>query len=192
MKLCEDCYSFLEVFDQDEIEEIIKYVEKDRMRFGTTGGDKESRDVVLKQGSDVRKSKVHFINRNKAFECEPLQKYYSTMEYANKKYFFKNLTEPEGFQYTEYDESYQGFYKIHRDTDGRMLRSRMLSASLQLTDPSEYEGGDLIIYKKDNEKVIAPKSLGTITVFTSSTLHEVTPVTKGFRSSLVVWYGGTQ
>lgn len=192
MKLGEDCYSLIEFFDKDEIDEIKTYVNHDRKHFGTTGGDKIDREIVIKQGSDVRKSMVHFIHRDKALECIPLQKYYSAMEYANSKYFLKNLTIPEGFQYTEYDCTYQGFYRKHRDTDGKALKSRVLSASLQLTDPEEYEGGDLIIYKDDNEKIIAPKSLGSITIFTSTTLHEVTPVTSGFRSSLVVWYGGTK
>jgi PKHD-type hydroxylase len=66
---------------------------------------------------------------------------------------------------------------------------RKLSFTLQLTDPINYEGGDLV-YKIQEEDQIVPKTQGTLCIFPSYTLHKVTPVTKGKRQSLVGWLGG--
>jgi PKHD-type hydroxylase len=64
-----------------------------------------------------------------------------------------------------------------------------LSVSIQLTDPSEYEGGDLYLYDED-KGMLMNKSQGTLILFPSFVLHEVTPITKGERNSLVAWITG--
>jgi PKHD-type hydroxylase len=61
--------------------------------------------------------------------------------------------------------------------------------SLQLTNPNEYKGGDLILHL-GNEPTILSKEQGKLYAFPSYTLHEVTPVTKGTRYSLVAWITG--
>ena len=75
---------------------------------------------------------------------------------------------------------------------------RKLSAIIQLTDPSEYEGGDLLMdmvaydgdpkYRRKVHTITRGK--GSVIVFDSITPHEVTPVTKGTRYSLVKWVHG--
>jgi len=75
---------------------------------------------------------------------------------------------------------------------------RKLSMTCQLTDGSEYEGGELEFdfrnyepYMRDESqhlikaKEILPK--GSIIVFPSFVWHRVKPVTKGIRYSLVMW-----
>ncbi len=78
---------------------------------------------------------------------------------------------------------------------------RKLSMTCQLTDGSEYEGGELEFdfknyppHMRDEAKhkiqckEILPK--GSIVVFPSHLWHRVKPVTKGRRYSLVSWYLG--
>ena len=78
---------------------------------------------------------------------------------------------------------------------------RKLSMTCQLTDGSEYEGGELEFDFRNYEphireehkhlrkcKQILPK--GSIIVFPSFVWHRVKPVTKGVRYSLVVWHIG--
>ena len=60
---------------------------------------------------------------------------------------------------------------------------------LQLTDPAEYEGGDLEIMSGAETDVVL-KQRGLITVFPSYILHRVSPVTKGTRKTIVVWACG--
>jgi hypothetical protein len=74
--------------------------------------------------------------------------------------------------------------------DGKV---RKLSMTVNLTDPDEYSGGEFQIdrgphYSEDryyNVEEIKPR--GSIIVFPSFVYHQVTPVTKGERKSLVMW-----
>lgn len=93
----------------------------------------------------------------------------------------------EGFQFTNY-KAPGGKYGRHVDR-GTNTIIRKLSLSIQLTDPSEYEGGELFLYEND-EGIIMDKTQGTLILFPSYTLHEVMPVTKGERNSLVSWITG--
>ena len=62
--------------------------------------------------------------------------------------------------------------------------------SLELTDPAEYDGGQLQLnngHDMDTEQI-----RGRLFAFPSFMLHRVTPVTRGTRCSLVSWIGGPQ
>jgi PKHD-type hydroxylase len=93
-------------------------------------------------------------------------------------------------QYTEYSSNNKGKYDWHIDGFGGT--SRKLSLVIQLSDPSEYEGGDLQIrdYYNEGQIITIPKQIGLVIVFPSYLWHRVTPVTKGIRKSLVWWVGG--
>ena len=60
---------------------------------------------------------------------------------------------------------------------------------MQLTDPSEYEGGNLQTMTTGDPANVR-KQRGLIVVFPSYVLHQVTPVTQGSRQSLVAWVSG--
>jgi PKHD-type hydroxylase len=107
----------------------------------------------------------------------------------NEKFFgFDLFGLAEGFQFTEYVAP-DGDYKSHTDR-GISLPVRKLSVTIQLSDDKDYEGGNLLLhYEKDPIK--APTEQGKVIVFPSYMLHEVTPVTKGTRYSLVCWVTGT-
>ena len=110
---------------------------------------------------------------------------------VNKELFNYDLTVIEPLQFTKYESLSQGFYKKHldmQDGDGP-LDCRKLSFSVQLSDPSDYTGGDLLLHCTDTPHVVN-KNLGIVTFFSSYVLHEVTPVTSGTRYSLVGWVRG--
>ena len=110
--------------------------------------------------------------------------------YLNEKYFnFDLFGINEGFQFTNY-EAPSGKYGKHVDR-GMNMPVRKLSISIQLTNPEEYEGGELYLYEDDNGTLM-DKSQGTLILFPSYVLHEVMPVTKGERNSLVTWVTGKQ
>lgn len=113
---------------------------------------------------------------------------------VNARNFDLQLKFLEDLQFSEYTEEKRGFYSKHHDCGlkkslDNYVDIRKLSFTIQLTDENEYEGGELIFYIGEGEK-IAPKSKGTIIFFESDILHEVTPVTKGVRHSLVSWVQG--
>ena len=67
--------------------------------------------------------------------------------------------------------------------------TRKISASLQLSSPTDYNGGEMLI-KSNREAIISPKELGTLIVFPSFLLHKVKPIISGQRESLVIWISG--
>jgi PKHD-type hydroxylase len=69
------------------------------------------------------------------------------------------------------------------------MSNRKLSCVLQLSDAADYDGGDLQL-NNGSQIITVPKEKGTITFFSSFTLHRVTPVTRGKRQTLVTWLSG--
>ena len=94
----------------------------------------------------------------------------------------------ENFQYTVYHGSEGGHYDWHVD-HGPLAVPRKLSMTVQLTDPSEYQGCELQ-FCAGGDIEIAPRERGTVVAFPSYVLHRVTPVISGTRRSLVVWTTG--
>jgi PKHD-type hydroxylase len=109
----------------------------------------------------------------------------------NERFFKFNLFGiNEGFQFTNY-QAPSGKYGKHVDRSTN-IPVRKLSISIQLSNPEEYEGGELKLYDGGEEGTIMDKSQGTLVIFPSYVLHEVMPVTKGERNSLVTWVTGKQ
>ena len=77
-----------------------------------------------------------------------------------------------------------GFYGWHTDFNAGSCSNRKLVAIVQLTDPSEYEGGKTQFAIQDPhsmEYYTIPQEKGTLIVFSPIFFHRVTPVTKGIR-----------
>lgn len=96
----------------------------------------------------------------------------------------------ENLQYTVYLGSERGHYDWHVD-QGPLQTRRKLSLSLQLTDPTRYEGCDLQ-FQAGNQVENAPKDRGAVIAFPSYVLHRVTPCIKGARKAIVAWTTGPQ
>jgi len=97
----------------------------------------------------------------------------------------------ENMQFAAYYGSEEGHYDWHTDTASKgPAAKRRLSVTVQLSQATDYEGGDLEIL--DQGPTLSPSQMsrqsGTIIVFNSQLFHRVKPVTKGVRYSLVQWY----
>jgi PKHD-type hydroxylase len=97
-------------------------------------------------------------------------------------------------QLTEYDASYEGHFAAHVDEGYGVPNPhrRILSMSVQLSEPEAYEGGELQLYPTSLMPVCIPKQRGLATFFRSHVIHEVTPVTRGTRKSLVMWASASE
>jgi PKHD-type hydroxylase len=106
----------------------------------------------------------------------------------NNEYFkFDLFGLAEGLQFTKY-EAPDGHYNCHIDkATGQLVRK--ISVTVQLSNPEEYEGGEVHLLF-ESTPTVAPKEQGTLVVFPSYMLHEVKPVIKGTRYSLVCWVTG--
>jgi PKHD-type hydroxylase len=67
---------------------------------------------------------------------------------------------------------------------------RKLSFVIQLSDPDDYEGGNLQLLDEAGNSYIAPRQRGAVILFDSRTQHRVLKVTSGLRRSLVGWTVG--
>jgi len=142
--------------------------------------------------SEIRATSIKWLDYSR--DTENIYKVITNaMVGMNEKFFKFDITgiyEP--LQLGFYSSKIKAFYNLHKDSSLRMKGTpRKLSMCLLLNDPSEFEGGDLVIQTNHKEFVLEQKQ-GRAWIFPSWALHKVTPVTKGVRKSLVVWGGGPQ
>lgn len=184
-------YVSVNVFSETECKQIIDSVKSGKisspLNYSTTGGGFQEHI----QTSKIRISPISWLYSDDAENFWIFEKIVKAIEQTNNEFFNYDLQEMESLQFTVYDSEEKGFYGKHIDTDHNPTRGgiRKLSLSIQLSDPQDYEGGDLLLYFGENSTKLS-KSQGSGTFFPSYTLHEVTPVTKGIRYSLVAWVTG--
>ncbi len=89
----------------------------------------------------------------------------------------------------KYTAEMKGHYDWHVDVGRGANASRKLGFTLQLTDGSEYEGGDLEFHNVPVDKKIL-RGKGAVGLFPAFWLHRVAPVTKGTRVAVVGWIHG--
>ena len=164
------------VFTKQECEKIIEIAKKKGLVRGTTT-DK----------TDIRLSEVCWLYPDDDLEFV-FRKITDVVLNLNNRFFkFDIFGLNEGLQFTNYKAPSDKYGK-HIDRENDFL-IRKLSLSIQLTDPNEYEGGELILYE-DEKGTEMKKEQGTLVLFPSYILHEVKPITKGERNSLVSWVTG--
>ena len=137
---------------------------------------------------EIRRSELNWLNKDA--DCDWVFEILSHVAASlNASYFGFELTGfGEPLQLTNYHEARQGTYAWHQDNGSEGI-SRKLSMVLQLSNSDNYEGGELQILTS-KKPVSMQKKRGSITVFPAWTLHQVTPVIKGTRQSLVAWISG--
>ena len=165
-----------------------KYIRGLTYESAKVSNSKGGQDPALK---DVRKTDVSWI---------PWDEWipgiiHNMMVSANEQFFHYDLTHFESrIQSTIYNGASEDFYTWHVDNFSQKDRypgeERKLSCSLVLTEPDEYEGGELqICYYKNRFYNLKPKA-GTAIIFPSWVPHRVRPVKSGQRISLVAWMKG--
>jgi len=171
--------------------------------------EKKDAELAEHKGSDqVRKSKIIWFNDKTIstilMNCMNIANYETGWRYK--------ITGHEALQMTRYDEG--GEYGWHVDGDAthmgakyfdfegkRELTStidpallgtiRKLSASVIIND--DYEGGDFETMHLQDGNIVKTKvkaAPGSAIIFPSTVTHRVTPVIKGTRYSIVVWFAG--
>ena len=138
--------------------------------------------------SNVRSSQVSWLTKVPWI----LDILYQYVDFANQSAFNVNIYKKADIQYTEYHAEQKGHYGLHHDIDWNRNDGldRKLSVTVQLSDPSEYEGGLFEFTEVESPKKETCKAKGTILVFPSYLAHKVNPVTQGTRKSLVAWFEG--
>jgi PKHD-type hydroxylase len=167
-------------FSKEECQKIINIAKDKGLIKGTTFKE-----------SDIRDSKISWLYPADGIDWVFRRVTDITLNLNERFFKFDLFGLNEGFQFTNY-EAPSGKYGKHVDRSMSMS-VRKLSISIQLTNPEEYEGGELKLYDGDDDEAsVMDKTQGTLIIFPSYILHEVMPVTKGERNSLVTWVTGKQ
>jgi PKHD-type hydroxylase len=174
------------VFTPEQCNKIIAAGRAEPRNDASVGSDKGFKDGEL--NTKTRTSHISWIPFKKMTHMyKDIER---MMKTTNGNHFgFDGMQINELAQYTEYPEG--GFYEWHTDNDVNMQYEppvRKISMTLLLSPESEFEGGDLELM---SEGKIAKLKQGHAIFFASFIRHRVTPVIKGNRKSLVMWFGGT-
>lgn len=181
-----DDFCYWEGFlDDSEINYILSRPEWHNQSDAQIGGGFEGKVDKEKRRTDVS---WMFPDQANAHIWEKIS---NTIWSANRQFFRFDLRGCyEAMQLGVYTEHDQGHYDWHIDS-GLETNTvpRKLSMALLLSDPSEFEGGELQIMRAGVPESVEQKR-GRAWFFPSYLMHRVTPVTKGIRRSLVMWVGG--
>ena len=189
----DETYAFLNnAFTPDECRQIIDTGNNEYLSEHATAKVGHLGNLIVDE--NVRKCELSWIRSDCPDNHWIFQRLVSAVDHLNKKFFNFDLQYIESLQFTKYEEETEldkngGFYKPHVDLMWNSTGTRKLSFSVQLSDPDTYQGGELIMNARSNDDLVT-KDHGTLVAFPSYVLHEVTPVTKGVRYSLVGWTVG--
>jgi PKHD-type hydroxylase len=169
-------------FDDDECKKIIEYgnsLKKENAKI---------LDEEYNKDNKTRKNKIAWITYNED-SAWIFQKLSHSIKILNEQCFKFDISGIEDLQFTEYDAPDNHFSAhIDRSFGTNVIK---ISISIQLSDPQEYEGGELIIFENDIDGTVMTKEKGAFIAFPSFMMHKVNPITKGKRYSLVVWVTGS-
>lgn len=150
---------------------------------------KEEAQAGGKVDPKVRKSEVGWFGSDSWVQA--LMMYHITA--ANAQAWNFSISGVESIQFTHY--GLNEFYDAHIDAFMLAEGMRKVSAVLQLSDPESYTGGRLMVQNTYTGEYFEPpefETQGSIIVFPSFLLHQVSSVTKGDRYSAVAWATGPQ
>lgn len=82
-----------------------------------------------------------------------------------------------------------GHFDWHRDIASgvSLAPARRVTASVQLSAPEDYDGGDLAVRCRTGAPWEASRRLGDVAMFPAALMHRAAPVTRGVRRALVFW-----
>ena len=143
---------------------------------------------------DIRSTLVAWMERTPQTD-----QIYRRMEEAvlalNARFFRFDLSGLATFQYALYGGPDGGHFDWHkdygRDPSDPAQEPRKLTLSLQLSDPSDYDGCESQV-RAGNQIDIAPTARGALVAFPANVLHQVTPIRSGVRKALVIWAVGPE
>lgn len=186
-------YYFSSHLSSAEVQYVKDYAKGIPAQQGTVGHG-GGKSIVRKS---TRNSVVKWIKRDPQIQWLFDRISLSVMRANSECFNFDLPNEPylnyDSLQFTTYSSKGEQHYDWHTDnnwlTNWPDTHDRKISLVVQMTDPSQYEGGQLEL---DGLTIPEDKfrNVGDMILFPSFLKHRVTPVTKGTRQSLVTWITG--
>tara|TARA_R100000935_G_scaffold15327_1_gene30578 strand:- start:1685 stop:2320 length:636 start_codon:yes stop_codon:yes gene_type:complete len=204
MNLENNFWYFKSVLTPRFCDDLIKYSLNKKEKMARTGGYNKNKKLSKNEINNMQKKrKSDVVWLSEPWIYKEIQPY---VHIANKNAGWNfEWNRSESCQFTKY--KLNQYYGWHCDSDTKTYNKpgeldhgmiRKLSVTCQLTDGSEYKGGDLEfdfrnydppLRDEKNHVIKAPQALakGSVIVFPSFLWHRVKPVTEGTRYSLVMW-----
>ena len=190
-------------------DEVIAYANQQKEVIALTGGYEKKKKLNKEEIKNLqRKRKSDLVWLNDTWIYKEIHPYVQQANIQAGWNFDWNFSE--SCQFTKYKhnqyydwhcDSWEKPYNKKNKNDPNHGKIRKLSMTCQLSDGSEYQGGEIEFDFRNYDppmrdeakhkvqcKEILPK--GSIIVFPSFVWHRVKPVTSGTRYSLVVWHLG--
>lgn len=185
------CY-FKNYLDQNTCKKIIQDVQLLPVQEAHVGVG-EGKEAI---DNSVRRTKIRFINKGDWKFQYIFDIFWKTAIQANDDFFQFNISRLNFIQFAEYNSNELAEYKPHHDVfwlNNDAFYHRKLSGMIQLSNEQDYDGGNFEIVDasvQSRPPAADIRQQGTILYLPSFMMHQVTPVTRGIRYSLVAWFEG--
>ena len=193
-------YVFPRAISKKECEKLLDYCIKNtelKEASVLNKGQSDADDVRIgRTDPSIRITDIAFVEPDGNEDNRVNELAWDFLNEANTRQFNFKINSFQLVQFARYRDG--GHYGWHRDVNETAItpngEMRKLSLTLCLTDPKEYEGGELQFFNGERpieQRIINDiQDQGSVIVFDSRDWHRVTPVTKGTRYSLVCWSVG--
>jgi PKHD-type hydroxylase len=172
-------WEYHSVIPENICDYIIQKYDSDSLEYG----------IINKSEIDLKVRNVKTVGLERSDWITSIFHYYGfDANFENFKYRISGASNP---QFLKYEPGM--FYDVHCDTSKDMSSEsfyRKLTVILDLSDPSEYTGGNFILYGDGLSEITLNQRKGSIHVFPSFQNHKVNPIQSGTRYSMVSWILG--
>lgn len=185
------------MFNDEECDKIINDSKSIDFFEGEVGINRYENANTQKVDTNIRRSKIKFIRENNPTFLWLFEKLWHYAHLSNRQFRF-DINNLEFVQIAEYDHVNKGCYVTHADVfwfQPEKHFSRKLSCTVQLSEPSDYTGGEFLLENLDGRYPFAleqkqMRKRGTGIFFPSFINHSVQEVTQGKRYSITAWFEG--
>lgn len=176
-----------DAFSPDEVEKIIALEDLQKFKKGVVGR-KDDEPIYSTKDRD---SKIQWLEPNPSTEWL-FNKLSDLIPKVNYDFFMHCITQMEHLQYTIYEKDQHYDWHIDSWDDQIIPMTRKISYSVLLSNPDEYEGGELEIvpFGMFHKSILVKPKAGSVVFFDSLFPHKVHPVKNGTRKTLVSWVMG--
>jgi len=186
-------------------DELIDYGNRQKEQLALTGGYQEkiekNQDLSQEELNDLkqkRDSNIVWLNDNWIYkEIHPYIKLANEQAGWNFQWDWSESCQFTKYKLNQYYDWHCDSWELPYNEPNDLTRHgkiRKLSVTCSLSNPEDYEGGELEFDFRNTDpdkpqvrKCAEIQERGSIVVFPSHVWHRVKPVTKGTRYSLVIW-----
>lgn len=152
---------------------------EDRFDAPLGGSGKSKLDASIRNSTIFFPKADKYPNTFSILQSSIISEYSSICSYID-------LTNIAEIQYARYEKG--NFFKKHRDTLYNTNIKRILTCSINLSEETDYGGGELVVYDNDNNEVAKlSKEIGSFIIFPAVFYHEARIVESGTREAIVTW-----